>query len=187
MFSNFIRSTTSVRLIFGTVYLRSNVENSLKSFITVCWMTCNFMWLAMLQFTPFTAVFKFTLYDRENKAILIPLCHVTYNFIQNHNYWRDLNKFPAFTLNPFFSMASFHIKSLLAHSSKESAMMTRSSAYRSSQGTPARNSRDKASTHIIIYSYTTRGYDHPANHFLMRQNFCFQHSFGMVGNKGANI
>ena len=36
--------------------------------------------------------------------------------------------FPAFTLNPFFSTASFHIKSLLTHSSRESAMMTRSSA-----------------------------------------------------------
>ena len=46
--------------------------------------------------------------------------------------------FPAFTLNPFFSMASFHIKSLLSPdtliSSRESAMMTRSSAYSSSQG-----------------------------------------------------
>ena len=52
--------------------------------------------------------------------------------------------FPVFTLNPFFTMASFHIKSLLTHSSRESAMVTRSSAYRSSQGTPARNSRDKA-------------------------------------------
>ena len=38
-------------------------------------------------------------------------------------------------LNPFFSIASFHIKSLLTHSSRESGMMTRSSAYRSSQGT----------------------------------------------------
>ena len=57
--------------------------------------------------------------------------------------------FPAFTLNPFFSMASFHIKSLLTHSSRESAMMTRSSAYRSSQGTPARNSRDKASSTMM--------------------------------------
>ena len=58
----------------------------------------------MIQFNPFTAVYKFMLYARKNKAILIPLCDVTYNFIQNHNYWRDLNKnFPAFTLNPFFS------------------------------------------------------------------------------------
>ena len=30
--------------------------------------------------------------------------------------------FPAFTLNPFFSMTSFHIKSLLTHSSRESAI-----------------------------------------------------------------
>ena len=37
--------------------------------------------------------------------------------------------FPAFTLNPFFSMVSFNIKSLLTHYSRESAMMTRSSAY----------------------------------------------------------
>ena len=33
-------------------------------------------------------------------------------------------------LNPFFSMASLQIKILLTHSSRESAMMTRSSAYR---------------------------------------------------------
>ena len=57
--------------------------------------------------------------------------------------------FPAFTLNPLFSMASFHIKSLLTHSSRESAMMTRSTAYRSSQGTPAQNSRDKASSTMM--------------------------------------
>ena len=62
--------------------------------------------------------------------------------------------FPAFTLNPFFSMASFHIKSLLTHSSSESAMMTRSSAYRSSQGTPARNSRDKASSTMMKSRWT---------------------------------
>ena len=37
--------------------------------------------------------------------------------------------FLAFTLNPLFSMASFHIKSLPTHSSRGSAMMTRSSAY----------------------------------------------------------
>ena len=36
-------------------------------------------------------------------------------------------------------MASFHIESLLTHSSRESAMMTRSSAYRSSQEAPARS------------------------------------------------
>ena len=57
--------------------------------------------------------------------------------------------FPAFTLNPFFFMASFHIKSLLTYSSRESAMMTRSSAYRSSQGTPAQNSGDKASSTMM--------------------------------------
>ena len=57
--------------------------------------------------------------------------------------------FPAYILNPFFSMASFHIKSLLTHSSRESAMMTRSSAYRSSQGTLARNSCDKASSTMM--------------------------------------
>ena len=57
--------------------------------------------------------------------------------------------FPAFTLSPFFSVASFHIKSLLTHSSRESAMMTRSSAYRFSQVTPSRNSRDKASSTMM--------------------------------------
>ena len=57
--------------------------------------------------------------------------------------------FPAFTLNPFFSMASFHIKSLLTHFSRKSAMMTRSSAYRSSQGTPTLNSCDKASSTMM--------------------------------------
>ena len=57
--------------------------------------------------------------------------------------------FPAFTVNPFFSMASFHIKNLLTHSSRESAKMTRSSAYRSSQGTPAQNSWDKASSTMM--------------------------------------
>ena len=36
--------------------------------------------------------------------------------------------FPAFTLSPFFSIASFHVKSLLTHSSSGSAMITRSSA-----------------------------------------------------------
>ena len=56
--------------------------------------------------------------------------------------------FPAFTLYPF-SMASFHIKSLLTHSSRESALMTRSSAYRSSQGTPALNSCDKSSSTMM--------------------------------------
>ena len=33
--------------------------------------------------------------------------------------------FPAFTLSPFFSIASFHVKSLLTHSSSDSAMITR--------------------------------------------------------------
>ena len=36
--------------------------------------------------------------------------------------------FPAFTLSPFFSVASFQIKSLLTHSSSDSAMITRSLA-----------------------------------------------------------
>ena len=34
--------------------------------------------------------------------------------------------FPAFTLSPFSSIASLHIKSLLTHSSSDSAMITRS-------------------------------------------------------------
>ena len=38
---------------------------------------------------PFTAVYKCTLYARENKVILMLLCDVSYSFIQNHNYWRD--------------------------------------------------------------------------------------------------
>ena len=57
--------------------------------------------------------------------------------------------FPAFNLNPYFFVTSFHIKSLLTHSSRESAMMTRSSAYRSIQGTPVRNSCDKASSTMM--------------------------------------
>ena len=57
--------------------------------------------------------------------------------------------FTAFTLNPFLSMTPYHIKSLLTHTSRESAMMTRSSAYRSSQGTPAPNSRDRASSTMM--------------------------------------
>ena len=36
--------------------------------------------------------------------------------------------FPAFTLSPFSSIASFQVKSLLTHSSSYSAMITRSSA-----------------------------------------------------------
>ena len=55
--------------------------------------------------------------------------------------------FPAVTLSPIFSMASFHIKSLLTHSSRESAMMTRSSAYKFSKGTPA--PCDKASSTMM--------------------------------------
>ena len=57
--------------------------------------------------------------------------------------------FPAFTLRPSFSTASFQVKSLLTHSSSDSEMITRSSAYRSSQGTPERNSRDKASSTMM--------------------------------------
>ena len=55
--------------------------------------------------------------------------------------------FPAFTLNPFFSIASFQVKSLMTHSSSDSAMM--SLAYRSSQGTPEWNSYDKASSTMM--------------------------------------
>ena len=57
--------------------------------------------------------------------------------------------FPAFTLSPFFSIASFQVRSLQTHSSSDSAMITRSSAYRSSQGIPERNSRDKASSTMM--------------------------------------
>ena len=47
--------------------------------------------------------------------------------------------FPAFTLSPFSSIASFQIKSLLTHSLSDSAMITMSLVYRSSQGTPEWN------------------------------------------------
>ena len=57
--------------------------------------------------------------------------------------------FPAFTLSLFFSIASFQVKSLLTHSSSDSAVITRSSAERSSQGTPEQNSRDKASSTMM--------------------------------------
>ena len=57
--------------------------------------------------------------------------------------------FAAFTLSPFFSIASFLVKSILTHSSSDSAMITRSSAQRSSQGTPERISRDKASSKMV--------------------------------------
>ena len=50
------------------------------------------------------------------------------------------------TQRPFFSMAAFHAFSLLLHCSSESAMITRSSAYKSSHGAPVRNSRERASS-----------------------------------------
>ena len=56
--------------------------------------------------------------------------------------------FPAFTLSPFSSIASFQVKSLLKFFD-DSAMISRSSAQRSSQGTPERNSRDKASNTMM--------------------------------------
>ena len=57
--------------------------------------------------------------------------------------------FLAFTLSPFSSIAPFQVKSLLIHSSIDSPMTTRSLAYRSSHGTPQRNSRDKASSTMM--------------------------------------
>ena len=54
--------------------------------------------------------------------------------------------FAAFTLSPFSSIASFQVKSLLTHSLGDSVMIIRSSAWRSSQGTPEQNSCDKASS-----------------------------------------
>ena len=57
--------------------------------------------------------------------------------------------FPAFTPSPFSSIASFQVKSLLTHSSSNSVMITRSSAQRSSQGTPERNSHAKASSTMM--------------------------------------
>ena len=50
---------------------------------------------------------------------------------------------------PLLLHGFFHINSLLTHSSRESAMMTRSSTCRSSQGTPARNLCDKASSTMM--------------------------------------
>ena len=44
--------------------------------------------------------------------------------------------FPTFTLSLCLSMPSFQVNSLRTHSSMESAVMTRSSALRSSHGTP---------------------------------------------------
>ena len=54
--------------------------------------------------------------------------------------------FNMFTRRPFFSMAAFHAFSLLLHCSSKSAMITRSSAYKSSHGAPVRNSRERASS-----------------------------------------
>ena len=63
--SDFIRSRTLVHLIFVTVYLQSNVGNSLTSLIKFCWTMCDFMWLTILQFNTFTSVYKCTLYTPE--------------------------------------------------------------------------------------------------------------------------
>ena len=54
--------------------------------------------------------------------------------------------FDLFAQRPFFSMAAFHAFSLLLHCSSESAMITRSSAYKSSHGAPVRNSHERASS-----------------------------------------
>ena len=50
------------------------------------------------------------------------------------------------TLSPLFSMPSFHALSFDTHSSRVSAITARSSAYRSSHGTPVQNSCDSASS-----------------------------------------
>ena len=50
------------------------------------------------------------------------------------------------TLKPLLSIPAFQTSSLEMHSSRKSAITTRSSAYRSSQGTPVRNSRNNASS-----------------------------------------
>ena len=52
------------------------------------------------------------------------------------------------TLSPLFSMPSFHALSFDTHSSRVSAITARSSAYRSSYGTPVRNSCDSCSTNM---------------------------------------
>ena len=50
------------------------------------------------------------------------------------------------TLRPLRPIHSFHYFNLAMHSSSESAITARSSAYRSSHGTPVRNWRDRASS-----------------------------------------
>ena len=48
--------------------------------------------MSISSINPFTAVYKCTLYADENKTILMLLCDVTYNIIQNYSYWRDLHQ-----------------------------------------------------------------------------------------------
>ena len=50
------------------------------------------------------------------------------------------------TLSPLRSIPSFHTFNLAMHYSSESAITARSSAYRSSHGTPVRNWRERASS-----------------------------------------
>src|SRR5213080_2067841 len=55
----------------------------------------------------------------------------------------------TFTLSPFFSKAHFQILILASKSFSESANITRSSAYSSSQGSPSLCSLDSASSTMI--------------------------------------
>ena len=64
--------------------------------------------------------------------------------------------FPAFILSPFSSIASFQVKSLLTHFASDSAMTIRSSAGRSSHGTPQRSSRVNASSTMMKSNRLTR-------------------------------
>ena len=83
-----------------------------------------------------------------------PVRHTAHRFLhelcKRHSYVPQIATFdfPAFTLNSFYT-ASFYIESLLTHSSSESAMVTRSSAYRPSERPPKRISRDMA-TYVLL-------------------------------------
>ena len=62
----------------------------------------------------FTAIYKCTLYAGGNKAILI-LYYVTYNFIQNHNYWRDLDQIFSCMFETFGSMSEISFLIITCH------------------------------------------------------------------------
>ena len=57
--------------------------------------------------------------------------------------------FPMFTRGPFSSISVFHVCTFTSSSSMDSALIIRSSAYRSSHGQPVRNSLDRASNTMM--------------------------------------